>query len=509
MALAKTLGELKASGWQSRSVRDEIRSNLMASLRSGKPLFPTLVGYEKTVIPQVVNALLAKHDLILLGLRGQAKTMLIRLIPTLLDEHLPALTGTPLNEDPLAPLTPIGLKIIEEKGDSAPIHWLGRKDRYHEKLATPDTSVADLIGDVDPVKAARDRLDLSDPGSIHWGLIPRSHRGIFAINEVPDLQPRIQVGLLNLLEEGDIQIRGFPLRLPVDVLFVFTANPEDYTNRGNLITPLKDRIASQILTHYPRNLEEAKAITRSQAKVGGGLELPEFFRDVVEGIAFQARSSEFVDPASGVSARLSIAALENVAANMERRSLVHGGKPFPRAADLYAAIPAITGKLELVHEGEQEGPAIVAANLIALSIRSWFDTALPKPVKEGRKDRGRGAMSPEELFEHPENVEERKASQKKAHDPWAGVLRHFQGGGEVQLGDETPESEYRKALDGVHDLRQMVEKNLKTTDESEIYLGMELALEGLYAHQCLSRRMGENAMTYLDNTARMLKGLQG
>ena len=300
-----TLGELKKSGWKSRPVRQEMRENLQARLKSGEPVFPGIVGFDKTVVPQLVNAILSRHHFILLGLRGQAKTRIIRQLSGLLDEYQPVIAGTYLNEAPFHPISPRARNMIAEMGDETPIEWRSREDRFHEKLATPDVSIADLIGDIDPIKAAREKLDISNEEVIHWGIVPRTNRGIFAINELPDLQPRIQVGLLNILEESDIQVRGFPLRVPLDICMVFSANPEDYTNRGNIITPLKDRIDSQIMTHYPRTLEDAKEITSGEADLAESeAQIPELVRDLIEEIAFQARQSEYVDKSSGVAARV-------------------------------------------------------------------------------------------------------------------------------------------------------------------------------------------------------------
>ena len=322
----RTVGELRASGWRSRSVRDEVRENLVASLRRGTPVeerWPGILGFEKTVIPQVENAILSRHDFILLGLRGQAKTRVLRMLVTFLDEEIPALEASDLNDDPYAPISGRGKRLLREKGNDAPIRWIPREDRYREKLATPDVTIADLLGDIDPIKAASRRVTLDDEDALHFGLVPRTNRGIFAINELPDLSPRIQVGLLNILEERDVQLRGHPVRLPLDVLVVFSANPEDYTNRGSIITPLRDRIASQILTHYPKSMEIARRITDQEAyarRVGIRVHVPEFLREAVEETAFQARKSEFVDQSSGVSVRLTVALLENVATTRSPRA---------------------------------------------------------------------------------------------------------------------------------------------------------------------------------------------
>jgi magnesium chelatase subunit I len=372
-----TLGELRASGWRSRSVKDEIRGNLRARLREGEELFPGIVGYEDSVIPQIVNALLARHDFILLGLRGQAKSRILRSLTSLLDEAVPVLAGSEVNDDPLAPLSKYGRELVEEHGEETPVEWIGRAGRYVEKLATPDVTVADLIGDLDPIKAARGGHLLSDELSMHFGLLPRANRGIFAVNELPDLSGKIQVALFNVMEEGDVQIKGFPVRLPLDVLLVFSANPEDYTARGKIITPLKDRIGSEILTHYPRSLEEAEAITRQEAWADRGLpiEIPGLVRELVERIAFQAREDgRRIDQRSGVSQRMPITVMEDAVSNAERRALAGGAeRASVRIADVFAALPAITGKLELEYEGELQGAVKVAQDLVGRACSDAFD----------------------------------------------------------------------------------------------------------------------------------------
>jgi magnesium chelatase subunit I len=384
MKRPKTLRELKASGYRSRSTKTELRENLIEQIGAGKSRWPGIIGYERTVLPLLENAILSQHDILLLGLRGQAKTRILRHLVNFLDEFLPVIKGSPLNEDPLRPITSRSKRLLAEVGDDLPIDWLPRELRYSEKLATPDVSVADLIGDLDPIKAVREKLDLSDEEVIHWGIVPRTNRGIFAINELPDLQPLIQVALLNILEENDFQIRGFPIRVPLDMMLAFTANPEDYTNRGNIITPLKDRIASQINTHYPSSVEIAKAITQQEAWTdrSAQIEIPELIRDIIEQIAFEARSSEHVDQGSGVSARLTISAYENLLSNIERRAAVNKDNDYyPRICDLYAVISSIIGKVELVYEGELEGPSIVAVNLIGEATKKAFAQYFPAPRK--------------------------------------------------------------------------------------------------------------------------------
>ncbi|MEO1655450.1 MAG: AAA family ATPase, partial [Bacteroidota bacterium] len=358
-----TLGDLKKAGYQVKSIKEELRGNLIKNIKDKVNVFEGIWGYEETVIPELERAILSRHHINLLGLRGQAKTRLARLMVRLLDEYIPVIEGSELNDDPLQPLSRFGRDLVEEKGDDTPIYWMHRNDRYTEKLATPDVSVADLVGDVDPIKAANLKLSYSDERVIHYGLIPRSHRCIFVINELPDLQARIQVSLFNILQEGDIQIRGFKLRLPLDIQFIFTANPEDYTNRGSIVTPLKDRIDSQIITHYPRSIDIGRKITDQEAKVlpaqSDIVQINELMKNMIEQLAVEARGSEYVDAKSGVSARLTISAYENLVSAAERRALVNGEKKtWVRLADLWGVIPSITGKVELVYEGEQEGPLI-------------------------------------------------------------------------------------------------------------------------------------------------------
>src|SRR5947207_727069 len=371
MEQAKTLGELKASGYQSVSVKDELRANLIKKLRSGEKLFPGIVGYDESVIPQLINAVLAKHNTILLGLRGQAKSRIIRQLTELLDEQIPVIAGSEVNDDPFHPISAYGRRTLDLHGDSMPIDWIGRDSRFVEKLATPDVTIADIIGDVDPIKAAKGGHLLSDELTIHYGLLPRANRGIFAINELPDLAGKIQVGLFNIMQEGDVQIKGYPVRLPLDVLLVFSANPEDYTARGKIITPLKDRIGSEVTTHYPADLQLGVEITKQEAWTtregldGFRLHIPDFIRDTIEQIAFEARDDQRIDKRSGVSQRLPITAMESVISNAERRALLTEEEEIvPRISDLYAAIPSITGKMELEYEGEQIGANKIARDLI-------------------------------------------------------------------------------------------------------------------------------------------------
>ena len=372
-----TLGELKASGYRGRTVRDELRDNLVARIGAGEELFPGIHGYEDSVIPQLANAILARHDFILLGLRGQAKSRILRQLVGLLDPHIPVIAGSEVNDDPLAPISKHGRLMVEECGDATPIEWLAREQRYLEKLATPDVTIADIIGDLDPIKAARGGHILSDELTIHYGMLPRANRGIFAMNELPDLSPRIQVGLFNILEEGDVQIKGYPVRLPLDLLIAFTANPEDYTARGKIVTPLKDRIAAEIRTHYPQDLETALAITEQEAWVsrnGLPVSIPPFVREIVERITVLARMENRVDQTSGVSQRMPIAVMETVVSSAERRAILQGeDEAVPRIGDIYAALPAMTGKLELEYEGEMQGARRIATELVSAAAGLTFD----------------------------------------------------------------------------------------------------------------------------------------
>jgi len=382
----QTLGELKKAGYKSISIKEELRNNLREKIKSGKSAFEGVHGFEDSVIPELERAILSRHNINLLGLRGQAKTRLARKMVELLDEYIPFVTGSEINDDPFNPISRFAKDIIELKGDDTPISWLHRSDRFFEKLATPDVTVADLIGDVDPIKAANLKFSYADDRVIHFGMIPRANRCIFVINELPDLQARIQVALFNILQEGDIQIRGFKLRLPLDMQFVFTANPEDYTNRGSIVTPLKDRIGSQILTHYPETIKIARTITEQEAKLDAVqsdmVYVPSLAKDLLEQIGFEARESEYIDNKSGVSARMSITAYENLLSTAERRALRAGvERTSLRLSDFMGIIPAITGKVELVYEGEQEGAAAVAQNLLGSAIHTFFPAFFPKIEK--------------------------------------------------------------------------------------------------------------------------------
>lgn len=487
MKRPKTLRELKASGYRSRSTKTELRENLMEQIRAGKSRWPGIIGYERTVLPLLENAILSQHDILLLGLRGQAKTRILRHLVNFLDEFLPVIKGSPLNEDPYRPITSRSKRLLVEAGDDLPIDWLPRELRYSEKLATPDVSVADLIGDLDPIKAVREKLDLSDEEVIHWGIVPRTNRGIFAINELPDLQPRIQVALLNILEENDFQIRGFPIRVPLDMMLAFTANPEDYTNRGNIITPLKDRIASQINTHYPSSVEIAKVITQQEAWTdrSAQIEIPELIRDIIEQIAFEARSSEHVDQGSGVSARLTISAYENLLSNIERRAAVNKDNDYyPRLCDLYAVLSSIVGKVELVYEGELEGPSIVAVNLIGEATKKAFAQYFPAP----RKPRNHTA--------------ENQRPQENVYEP---IIDFFASGKRLELSDELPYREYKAALSQIVGLREIAHRYFKPKDERETVLAMEFVLEGLHRHNIIAKESPDNKFVYVDMLENILK----
>lgn len=478
----KTLGQLKAAGYQSKSIKDELRANLIKALRADENPFEGIIGYENSVIPDLERAILSKHNINLLGLRGQAKTRLARLMVNLLDEYVPVVDGSELNDDPLQPLSRFARDLIAEKGDDTPIHWWHRSERYGEKLATPDVSIADLIGDVDPIKAANLKLPYSDERTLHFGIIPRSHRAIFVINELPDLQARIQVALFNILQEGDIQIRGFKLRLPLDIQFVFTANPEDYTNRGSIVTPLKDRIGSQILTHYPESIEISRTITRQEARLSDDqrkmVKMIEAAENVLEQIGFEARESEFVDEKSGVSARLSITALENLISAAERRALLSSDKTTTvRFIDFVGVIPAITGKVELVYEGEQEGAYIVAENLIGSSLRTLFPGYFPKLDKLSRED---------------------------DQNPYSPIINWFGEGNSIDLLGEDTNKEYQKNLDKVVGLGALVDRYQPNATKDERYFYMEFVLHGLAEYSKLNKDRLDRGFNFSDLFSSML-----
>ncbi|WP_297336675.1 magnesium chelatase [Algoriphagus sp.] len=472
----RTLGQLKAAGYQPKSIKEELRDNLIAKIKQKENVFEGIWGYQDTVIPDIERAILSRHNINLLGLRGQAKTRIARMMTQLLDEYVPVVFGAELNDDPLQPLTSYARNLIEERREDTPIIWWHRNDRYTEKLATPDVSVADLIGDVDPIKAATMKLSYNDERVIHYGLVPRSHRSIFVINELPDLQARIQVALFNILQEGDIQIRGFKLRLPLDIQFVFTANPEDYTNRGSIVTPLKDRIESQIITHYPKSIEIGKKITAQEANLEGkpvaNIHVPELMKDLIEQIAIEARDSEYVDEKSGVSARLTISAFENLISAAERRLYLNGEETTTvRIADLIGVIPAITGKVELVYEGEQEGAGLVAYNLIGKAIRSQFVNYFPSPEQKKKAKEG---------------------------NPYVIPLAWFGEGNELDILASQADKEYKQALHNVPGLEDVVTALVKNLPEKEKEFFMEFALHGLAEYSQLSKNLLDTGLQFKD-----------
>ncbi|MAG58279.1 MAG: magnesium chelatase [Planctomycetes bacterium] len=475
-----TLRDLEASGYRSRTVRQEMRENLVARLRSGDDLFPGIIGFEDSVEPGIVNALLAGHDLILLGLRGQAKTRLLRALTSFLDPEIPYIVGTPLRDDPLAPVSPEGRRLVMEHGDDLPIAWLARDERYQEKLATPDVSMADLIGDIDPIKAAARGHSLLDEEAIAYGIIPRANRGLFAINELPDLSPRIQVALLNVMEERDVQIRGFPVRFPLDLMLVFSANPEDYTKRGNLITPLRDRIAAQVHTHYPRSLEDGMRITSQEAwtdRDGPRVIVPRIAHELIEEVANVARASEWVDQSSGVSARLTISLLEAVVSNAERRAYCTGADTaVVRLSDFFRATSAITGKIELVFEGEREGPEKVATALVGKAAACVFDRRFP------------------DFFSQPDDE----------GSTYASLADHFKRGGEAVCDDGLEDGEASAEL-GMPGLTELVERYLGDLEPEATVFGKELVLEGLHQHSVLAREQAEHGPRYSDMVSRMFE----
>jgi len=451
-----TVGELRKSGYRQRSVKAELRENLVRRLEAGESLFPGIVGYEDSVVPALVNAILGKQSFILLGLRGQAKSRILRQLVELLDEEIPILAGSEINDDPFAPISKGGRMLLEASGDDAAIEWVPREARYVEKLATPDVTVADLIGDVDPIRAARGGHLLSDELTIHFGLLPRANRGIFAINELPDLSGKVQVALFNVMQEGDIQIKGYPIRLPLDVMLVFSANPEDYTARGKIVTPLKDRIGAEIQTHYPRTPREGMAITVQEAwleRDGRPLRLLPFIVELIERTAFAAREDKRVDRRSGVSQRMPISALETAVSNAERRALLSGeDRIVPRIADVYAALPAITGKMELEYEGELLGSEAIARDLIAVAASALFDE-----------------VADVEQFDD--------------------AIAYFDEGGVLQISETASTEASWQALDSVPGLMEAVEQSglVEDGDREGAVAVAELLLEGLAAHRRISR----------------------
>ncbi|MDL5511856.1 magnesium chelatase [Arenibacter sp. M-2] len=460
------LGQLRKAGYKTKKIKDELRANLIDKIKSDEITFPGVWGYENSVVPELERAILSRHNINLLGLRGQAKTRLARLMVNLLDEYIPIISGSEINDDPFSPISRYATETIKEHGDLTPISWLHRNDRFYEKLATPDVTVADLIGDVDPIKAANLKLSYADDRVIHFGMIPRANRCIFVINELPDLQARIQVSLFNILQEGDIQIRGFKLRLPLDLQFVFTANPEDYTNRGSIVTPLKDRIGSQILTHYPEDIETARKITEQESKLDKRqsevVYVPDLAKDLLEQISREARESEYVDAKSGISARMSITSFENLMSTAERRVLKNGQKTtMVRLSDFMGVIPSIIGKIELVYEGEQEGSGSVAEILIDDAVKSLFLNYFPKIDKLERKD---------------------------AESPYDELVSWFFDGEGFDLLDDATDKDYKEKLDSIVPLQQLITKYQPDIKKEDTYFLKELVLWGLVAHKKLSKQ---------------------
>src|SRR5437867_12329146 len=508
-----TLGELRKSGYKIRSVKDEMRENLLAKIARGEKTFPGIHGYDRTVIPALHNAILSKHDVILLGLRGQAKTRILRSLTSLLDERVPVVEGCEINDWPFQPACKRCRRLATERGDDLPIAWMTREERYREKLATPDVTVADLVGDIDPIKAANQRLTYADEEVIHYGIIPRTNRGIFAINELPDLAPRIQVALLNILEERDLQIRGFPVRIPMDVVLVFSANPEDYTSRGNIITPLKDRIDSQILTHYPQSLQTALQITQQEAwldrRAKPSIEIPPYVRELIEQIAFVARDSELVDQSSGVSARLTISAMELLQSNLERRAAMTGDTHiFPRLSDLAMVLPAITGKVEMVYEGEQQGAEVVARKLIGTAVGKLFETKFP-PVERagvtGRAERRGYDMDQDDLDDAFAGRRVKKPQAPPREEPkpnvksepnYDGILAWFVDGNKVTLSDEQPFAEYFRELNRIPRLAETAKKYIQAKHDYELAFWMEMILEGMHQALRLAREDLDSTITF-------------
>ncbi|MFU8812131.1 MAG: magnesium chelatase [Balneolaceae bacterium] len=477
----RTLGELKKSGWKSQSVKDELRTNLIRKLKSGEDIFPGILGYDKTVIPQLQNAILSRHDLLLLGLRGQAKTRILRSLVYLLDDEIPIIDGSQVHDNPLAPITKFGRERVAQMGDDTPVRWIGRDARYGEKLATPDTTVADLIGDIDPIKAARERLTLADQEVINFGLIPRTNRGIFVINELPDLQPRIQVALLNIMQERDIQIRGFNVRIPLDLFVAFSANPDDYTNRGNIITPLKDRIDSQIITHYPKQTDIAVEITRQEAWADRAsdvsVSIPELYRTVIEEVAFEARKSDYIDQKSGVSTRLSITAMEQAVSSAENRAIRNGeAETTLRMTDLFHMVPALTGKLELVYEGEQEGAVSVAKHLLGKAILNVFKARFPDP----------------------------RPPSEEVKSPYKGILDWFNQGNTLHVKGDASNEAYQKSLRAVQKLESIAE-NLR--NDNDLLAVMDFLVEALHQKSMIGKEEMDDETLYSDMLGSMLGGM--
>lgn len=489
-----TVGQLKASGYRPKTIKEEIRQNLITRIVSGENSFPGILGYEDSVIPDTERALLSRHNILFLGLRGQAKTRMARQMTALLDEFIPVIAGSEINDDPFHPISRYARDMLQEKGDDTPIEWLSRSQRYGEKLATPDVSVADLIGDIDPIKAANLKLSFADERVLHFGIIPRSNRSIFVINELPDLQARIQVALFNILQEGDIQIRGFKLRLPLDILFVFTANPEDYTNRGSIVTPLKDRIESQILTHYPKTIETALTITQQEAGIlpeqAERVVVSDLIKRLIEQVAFEARTNEYVDKKSGVSARLTISALENAVSTAERRALMHKADHTQVwVSDLAGIIPSITGKIELVYEGELEGPFQVALKLLDTAVRSAFVSYFPNPDSLKKRRSSSKASS----------------AQVRAEDnPYKDIVGWFDAGNKVDILTNATDRQKTDMLYAVDGLHALVARYYGVKPEAEMALLMEFVLHGLASYSLISKKIIDGRIEFKDLMGSML-----
>lgn len=482
----KTLQALKESGYQSKSIKDELRDNLIHKIKNKETTFTGVHGYENTVIPELERAILSRHNINLLGLRGQAKTRLARLMLNLLDEYIPVVEGSEINDDPLNPISRYAIELIKEKGNNTPITWLHRSARFAEKLATPDVTVADIIGDVDPIKAANLKLSYADDRVIHYGMIPRANRCIFVINELPDLQARIQVALFNILQEGDIQIRGFKVRLPLDIQFLFTANPEDYTNRGSIVTPLKDRIGSQILTHYPQDIETARTITAQEANLvesqKNNVYVPELAKDLLEQIVFEARNSEYIDAKSGVSARLSITAFENLLSTAERRALLANDEhTMLRLTDFLGVIPSITGKVELVYEGEQEGAAVVAYSLIGAAVKTLFESMFP-PIEKLKK--------------------------QNEETPYDDIVSWFFNQTEgFELLDDLRNKEYQNILDAVSPLNDLLAKYTPNLKPEDTCFMKEFVLWALAENKQLSKKRFSKGLQFKDPYGSFISGI--
>ena len=478
----KTLKDLKSSGYSSLDIKDEMIKNLKINLSKGKPTFEGIHGYEDSVIPDLERAILSKHNINLLGLRGQAKTKLARQLINLLDEWIPIVSGSEINDDPFNPISHYAKNIVTKKGDNTPIDWVHRNDRFFEKLATPDVTVADLIGDIDPIKAASLKLSYSDPQVIHFGMIPRANRCIFVLNELPDLQARIQVSLFSILQEKEIQIRGFKLRLPVNLQFLFTANPEDYTNRGSIVTPLKDRIGSQIMTHYPKTIDIAKTITNQESSLSNsdGIYVPELAKDIIEQISFEARESVYVDSKSGVSARLSISAFENLISSAKRRMIMNGEvKTSIRMTDFNAVISAINGKIELVYEGEQEGAVEISRLLILESVKTFFVNFFPK-IK--------------------------KLNKAEQLDPYAEIVDWFKNK-ELFIDENLDNKAYNDTFKTIKVLKSFVKKQIPGIDTKDENFMCEFLLWGLSSYKKVNITRTSRGLSFSDSFSDYINGL--